>query len=227
MQASSRKTPCPCCGRTRTDHCRFDLNSDAPIVLCHNGVSSGPPQLRIGDTTTFAGITWALIKTNAGHSGNSYEFRPHRQLSRRERRHYRRHQARQQINDLTGINEALATLDTLATQALDTPPLQMMLDADIKAARDITQQAYDSSKALLARTARLKRIDATITPVWEELSTLNRDLRYQLADLSRYCSNPAEYWAAFINGQPTPTPLPVPERQQTDWEFWASQRGAA
>lgn len=80
MQVSSRKTPCPCCGRVRTNHCRFDLDGSYPIVLCHDGVSSGPPaNLRVGQTLDFAGIKWALVGTGKGHSGNSHEFRPHRE----------------------------------------------------------------------------------------------------------------------------------------------------
>jgi len=80
MQVSSKQTPCPCCGRVRTNHCRFNLDGSYPIVLCHDGVSSGPPpNLQIGETLDFAGIKWALVGKGKGHSGNSHEFRPHRE----------------------------------------------------------------------------------------------------------------------------------------------------
>jgi hypothetical protein len=79
MHVSSKKTPCPSCGRSRTNHCRFDIDSTNPVVFCHQGVSSGPPaHLRIGQTIQFANVTWALVGIGKGHSGNSHEFRPHR-----------------------------------------------------------------------------------------------------------------------------------------------------
>lgn len=58
-------------------------------------------------------------------------------------------------------------------------------------------------------------------------SKTNRDLKYQLKDLDRYCLNPAKYWQQFILGHPAPTPLPEPEPESTDWEFWQQQGGAA
>lgn len=169
MQSSSRNTPCPCCQRTRTGHCRFDLDSANPIVLCHNGGANHPPQhLRIGDTVDFAGRTWALVRLNAGHSGNSHEFRPHRALDRRSRQQYRREKAFQQVSDLHRLGQALLELDAIANQALGIPQLEMMLDHDIRTARDTTEQAYNVTKEMLGRITRIKHYDATLTPVWEE-----------------------------------------------------------
>lgn len=220
MQASSKAHACPCCGRTRTDHCRFDLDAAEPVVLCHNGINSGPPpNLRIGDTITFAGITWALIRTGVGHSGNSHLFRPHRPSTAATTRLRRRQKAIQAINDLDHLDQALADLDRLAVNVLALPPLDQLLDDDIRQARDEADHAHNTAKALVRRITRAVRVDQTLHPVLERLNGTQRDLRYQLADLDRYCVNPGKYWATFLVDRPAA--LLNPElTEPTVWESW-------
>ena len=76
MQVSSKKAPCPVCGRVKDPDCRFSDD----VILCHQGSHHGPPaHLRIGDTLTIQGQLWALTGTNAGYDGAAHCFRPHRE----------------------------------------------------------------------------------------------------------------------------------------------------
>lgn len=70
MQRSSKKTPCPVCGRTKDGDCAW--SSD--VIFCHSG-----SDLSISQTITIDGKPWALVKLNAGFSGQAAVFRPHRE----------------------------------------------------------------------------------------------------------------------------------------------------
>ena len=78
-QSSSRRTPCPVCGRTRNGHCRWGNG----IWHCFCGDTNAPPSnIRIGGVIEIGGELAALVTTAGGHSGNSYVFRTHRAIGR-------------------------------------------------------------------------------------------------------------------------------------------------
>ena len=82
MQVSSKKSPCPCCGRTKDPDCRFSDD----LILCHCGSTSGPPQhLRIRDVIQIHGRPWQLMKINAGYDGAAHCFKPHQARERTHR----------------------------------------------------------------------------------------------------------------------------------------------
>ena len=73
---SSRKNPCPICDRTKDDKCAW--NSE--VIHCYNGISNYPPRgMKLGEVFHVDyGPTrdWALVKKNAGFSGNHWIFIP-------------------------------------------------------------------------------------------------------------------------------------------------------
>ena len=77
---SSRKNPCPICDRTKDDKCAW--NSE--VIHCYNGVSNYPPRgMKLGEVFHVDyGPTrdWALVKKNAGFSGNHWIFIPNRPI---------------------------------------------------------------------------------------------------------------------------------------------------
>jgi hypothetical protein len=71
MKASSKKSPCPICGRHIDSKCRWNEES----ILCYSGDSFGPSHsLKKGDSIQALGKTWILISYNAGFSATSYLF---------------------------------------------------------------------------------------------------------------------------------------------------------
>lgn len=73
-QSSSRREPCPICSRDTDDKCRWQQD----LIACHQGDTFSPPAgLRIGDVITVQGSPWAVVKVDAGFSGQAVLFRPH------------------------------------------------------------------------------------------------------------------------------------------------------
>lgn len=73
-QSSSRRQPCPICSRNTDDKCRWQQD----LIACHQGDRFSPPAgLRVGDVVTVQGSPWAVVKVDAGFSGQAVLFRPH------------------------------------------------------------------------------------------------------------------------------------------------------
>ena len=78
---SGRKNPCPICGRTKDDKCAFKSDT----IHCYCGVSNSPPDIKLGGIIQINyGSTrdWALVKKNAGFSGNHCIFIPNKPLDK-------------------------------------------------------------------------------------------------------------------------------------------------
>lgn len=71
MKHSSRRKPCPICGRNIDDKCRWNDE----MIFCYNGDSFSPPHyLKIGDRIKVGGGDYALFSQVCGFAGNSYGF---------------------------------------------------------------------------------------------------------------------------------------------------------
>ena len=78
---SGKRNPCPICGRTKDDKCAFKYDT----IHCYCGVSNSPPDLKLGGIIQINyGSTrdWALVKKNAGFSGNHCIFIPNKPLDK-------------------------------------------------------------------------------------------------------------------------------------------------
>ena len=79
MEYSSRKKPCPICGRFKDADCRWNDE----VIFCHKGSNFAPPShLKIGDVLNVNSLNWALVKVNAGHSGRAHVFVPYRPVDK-------------------------------------------------------------------------------------------------------------------------------------------------
>ncbi len=75
LKRSGPRHPCPACGRVKDADCAWGEE----IILCHQGKDPRPTDsMRPGQTIKLKGQVWALIRTNAGHSGCADLLRPHR-----------------------------------------------------------------------------------------------------------------------------------------------------
>ena len=79
---SGRKNPCPICDRTKDDKCAWNSS----VIHCYNGVTNYPPRnLKLGGIVQINyGSTrdWALVKKDAGFSGNHCIFIPNKPLDK-------------------------------------------------------------------------------------------------------------------------------------------------
>ena len=75
LQQSSRRTPCPVCGRDSDGDCRWNEE----VMFCHQGTSFTPPQnIKLGDVIDVQGQPWALVRIGSGFAASAYQFRRHR-----------------------------------------------------------------------------------------------------------------------------------------------------
>jgi hypothetical protein len=73
LNHSSRKDPCPVCGRDRDDKCRWNDN----FIFCYRGDKFSPPDLRVGQVLEVAG--WprlAVVAVQGGFAGGSVVLAP-------------------------------------------------------------------------------------------------------------------------------------------------------
>ena len=73
MKRSSKKMPCPFCGRSKDADCAWTDD----VAFCHSG-----SDLRIGQTVDIDGQPWILVKLNGGFSGAAAVFKPHQENER-------------------------------------------------------------------------------------------------------------------------------------------------
>ncbi|SBO44219.1 protein of unknown function [Cyanobium sp. NIES-981] len=71
LYTSSRKSPCPICGRIKDSDCRWSYD----WISCHSGAAAN--HLQPGQTLMVDGLQWYLAAVEAGHSGCSHVYRPH------------------------------------------------------------------------------------------------------------------------------------------------------
>ena len=71
---SSKRNPCPVCGRDSDDKCR---RSDE-LLSCYWGERFAPPAgLKLGQVLDIEGRHWAVMNLSGGFAGNSLILRPH------------------------------------------------------------------------------------------------------------------------------------------------------
>ena len=79
---SGRKNPCPICDHTKDDKCAWNSS----VIHCYDGVTNYPPRnLKLGGIVQINyGSTrdWALVKKDAGFSGNHCIFIPNKPLDK-------------------------------------------------------------------------------------------------------------------------------------------------
>ena len=77
-----RNNPCPICNRTKDDKCAWNSS----VIHCYDGVTNYPPRnLKLGGIVQINyGSTrdWALVKKDAGFSGNHWIFIPNKPLDK-------------------------------------------------------------------------------------------------------------------------------------------------
>jgi hypothetical protein len=71
MKHSSRREPCPICGRNTDDKCRWNDE----MIFCYDGTSFAPPQhFKLGDKVKVGLDSYALFSQACVFAGNSYGF---------------------------------------------------------------------------------------------------------------------------------------------------------
>ncbi len=148
FKRSGKNNPCPICDRTNDDKCAWN-NS---VIHCYNGVSNYPPQdLKIGETFEMAlsSITngkWALVKKNAGFSGNHWIFIPDKP---------KKYEKRLKVEKISinKLNKLFNILSELVTEALRLDPMLLTLE-QLEEVSKKTDEALERTKIVLSLTKK-------------------------------------------------------------------------
>ena len=142
---SGRKNPCPICGRTKDDKCAFKSDT----IHCYDGVTNYPPRnLKLGEIIQINyGSTrdWALVKKNAGFSGNHCIFIPNKPLDK-SKSLIKRHIPKVSIPRL---NKVFNVVSENVSEAIK-PDLMILNLQQLEKVSIKTDEALAETKSLLA-----------------------------------------------------------------------------
>lgn len=180
LKQSSRRTPCPICGRNTDADCRFN---DA-LILCHCGTRFGPPQdLRIGDVLQIEGRSWALIRTRAGYDGAAHEFRPNSGAPRRALPKAR--QIGQRSLATSTLRKVLLDVDA----ALAAPEFIHQLPDELRTTWALIDAAAANCTAFKPTLAEAARHNPTLREHLDLLADAAKQLRCQQQDANYFRSH--------------------------------------
>ena len=152
---SGRNNPCPICDRTKDNKCAFKSDT----IHCYCGVTNSPPNIQIGEVIQINyGSTrdWALVKKNAGFSGNHLIFIPDKPLDKLVKRSV---WSTQKVSS-NKLSKLFNILSELVNEAL-TPYIPFLNLEQLTAVSIKTNAAIERSKIVLALAKQFSHKELT------------------------------------------------------------------
>lgn len=173
LRKSSRREPCPVCGRSKNSSCRWGEG----VVYCFCGDDHHPPlHMRLGETLQISGVSWALVSTQGGFGGNSFVFRPHSGPPRPQLPRARQQRQHQGVQAL--MAQAMASVDA----ALAVPELVLSTPDELRAAWALIDTAVEQTSALQAALKLLSGQNPELRRYRDLLQEAGKELAYQRQD---------------------------------------------
>ena len=191
MKSSSKKSPCPICGRTNGPYCRWDDHR----IFCYQGNTCHPPRdLTPGQiVTTDDNVEWGFVAYDKGFSHNSAMFTLHTPREGWSKRppsiRQRRKQAAAESEELGQLRNDLHDAHILVGFALDCPVLEDLTPLELKRWREIILEAFNTVLSLKPRAFKLKRLDKNLNLVVTSLEKQIKELSYQVKDIDQFLGN--------------------------------------
>jgi len=187
LQQSSRRTPCPVCGRDSDGDCRWNEE----VIFCHRGSSFGPPEsLKVGDVINSEGRPWALVRIGSGFDGAAYQFRPHRDHAGR------RPQDSGEVphRKPKPLNRGLAdeTLEAIKA-ALEVPEFILSTPSELRQSFALIEHSRVMTQRLLQHLKRIRRDEADKTrrarlqQQIEAVENAAKQVDHQCRDAKHFC----------------------------------------
>ena len=153
---SGRNNPCPICNRTKDDKCAWNSS----VIHCYDGVTNYPPRnLKLGGIVQINyGSTrdWALVKKDAGFSGNHCIFIPNKPLDK-SKPLIKRHIPKVSIPKLNRIFNVVAENFTDAVK----PELSFLNLQQLEAVSIKTMETLAEAKILLSYSKQFSQKELT------------------------------------------------------------------
>ena len=185
MQYSSKRNPCPVCARDKDSDCRWNDE----VIFCHCGSSFAPPShLKVGKTLIVNGIEWALVKTDAGHSGRAFVFKPHRPLEKSFNYSPQLYKEQQNKKDELFRIAVSAFEDYLKVSkaALECDAQQCTLE-QLREYKRLIERAVEEGKELKTIMLQMQRNDKRYTDYLELLDQRNKEINNLKNEADNFC----------------------------------------
>ena len=185
MQYSSKRNPCPVCARDKDSDCRWNDE----VIFCHCGSSFAPPShLKVGKTLIVNGIEWALVKTDAGHSGRAFVFKPHRPLEKSFNYSPQLYKEQQNKKDELFRIAVSAFEDYLKVSkaALECDAQQCTLE-QLREYKRLIERAVEEGKELKTIMLQMQRNDKRYTDYLELLDQRNKEINNLKNEANNFC----------------------------------------
>ena len=185
LQQSSRRTPCPVCGRNSDGDCRWNEE----VVFCHQGTSFTPPEgLKVGDVIDVQGSPWALVRIGSGFAASAFQFHPHREQVRPPRGLPIPPRKSKPIN--TALVEE--TLDAIRA-ALEVPTFMDSPPDELRHSFQLIENGWLLVNQLLRHLKRISRDEpdserkARLQQQIEAVEYAQKQMGYQRRDAKHFC----------------------------------------
>ena len=185
MQYSSKRNPCPVCARDKDSDCRWNDE----VIFCHCGSSFAPPShLKVGKILIVNGIEWALVKTDAGHSGRAFVFKPHRPLEKSFNYSPQLYKEQQNKKDELFRIAVSAFEDYLKVSkaALECDAQQCTLE-QLREYKRLIERAVEEGKELKTIMLQMQRNDKRYTDYLELLDQRNKEINNLKNEADNFC----------------------------------------
>ena len=185
MQYSSKRNPCPVCARDKDSDCRWNDE----VIFCHCGSSFAPPShLKVGKTLIVNGIEQALVKTDAGHSGRAFVFKPHKPLGKSFNYSPQLYKEQQNKNDELFRIAVSAFEDYLKVSkaALECDAQQCTLE-QLREYKRLIERAVEEGKELKTIMLQMQRNDKRYTDYLELLDQRSKEINNLKNEADNFC----------------------------------------
>jgi len=180
--SSSKKAPCPLCGRDTDDKCRRREG----VIHCYQGSRFGPPpHLKRGDVLTVEGSQWYVADLAGGFSGAHTVLRPH--VSRADfRPAVKQARQRQAANLEPVLLDLFRRVRAWVQAALGIPELRLSTLEEIREARTIVATAAEALAEIRPPLLEARRERPELGRLVSAVDLWAREVRYQQADLELF-----------------------------------------
>jgi hypothetical protein len=180
--SSSKRSPCPVCGRNSDDKCR---RSDE-LLSCYWGEQFAPPAgLKLGQVLDIEGRRWAVVNLSGGFAGNSLILRPH--VDRHDFKPAQRQQRQREAAVLApALREVFAKVRRYVHASLAVPELQHATGEELCRDQQLLATTRRHLQELRVPLVLARREDPSLARMVSAVDHWLRLVSYQAADLEEF-----------------------------------------
>lgn len=199
--SSSKRNPCPVCGRDSDDKCRRSNE----MLSCYWGERFAPPAgLKLGQVLDIEGRRWAVVNLSGGFAGNSLILRPH--VDRHDFKPAQRQQRQREAAVLApALREVFGKVRAYVHASLAVLELEQATADELCRAQQLLAATRRHLQELRAPLVLARREDPSLARMVSAVDHWLRLVSFQAADL--------EAFNCLMLGTPSPDAIAALRRE--------------